>query len=170
MFARRICAKCFCVCLRCKPHLFWHQNFIKRHQKASSSKHKAYFFVTAALETKPKAKIIIIIIMSVKFLQDVSLLPAKLFINMYTALSLPFYALYQAPWRRLKASRAIRTRSYIDPANGHRVWMRDGPPMRSFHMKYATYVEALQHLDRSRQSIGVRDVINEVAALDEHGK
>ena len=107
--------------------------------------------------------------MSKFILMNVTLFHAKLFVNTYTALTLPFYALYQKPWRKIKLSKLVRTTMTIDN-NGHPVWIRKGPPMQSPYMKYNTFVEAFSKMDRLRRSIGVRDVIEEQVNYDEEGK
>ncbi|KAI7687029.1 hypothetical protein SSS_00449 [Sarcoptes scabiei] len=100
-----------------------------------------------------------------KILMNITLFHTKLIVNTYTALSLPFYAIYQKPWRKIKLSNIKRTESFkqIDRV----VWLRKGPPGHSPTLKCRTYLEALSMLDPSKQSIGIRDVLDEKIEYDE---
>ncbi|KAF7491638.1 Long-chain-fatty-acid--CoA ligase 4 [Sarcoptes scabiei] len=102
-----------------------------------------------------------------KILMNITLFHTKLIVNTYTALSLPFYAIYQKPWRKIKLSNIKRTESFkqIDRV----VWLRKGPPGHSPTLKCRTYLEALSMLDPSKQSIGIRDVLDEKIEYDEDG-
>lgn len=104
-----------------------------------------------------------------KILMNVTMFHTKIFVNTYTALTLPFYTLYQRPWRTLARSKIARAQVTFD-SKGFPVWTRKGPPMVSPYMKYDTYVEALKNMDRSRRSVGIRDVLEELVNLDEEGK
>ena len=99
---------------------------------------------------------------------NVTLFHAKLFVNTYTALTLPFYTIYQKPWRQLKLSKLVRAQVTYDK-DGHPIWTRNGPPMQSPYMRYDTYVEALRNMDRARRCVGYRDVIEEQVNFDEEG-
>ena len=62
----------------------------------------------------------------------------------------------------------VRTRMITEP-DGSLIWTRKGPPMRRTNLKHSTYVESLNSLDRSREAIGFREVIDERVNLDEEG-
>ena len=99
---------------------------------------------------------------------NVTLFHTKLFVNTYTALTLPFYTIYQRPWQKLKLSKLCRVNKTIDK-NGKTIWTRKGPPGKSPQMACRTFVEALDIMDRSQVSIGTRDVFEERIDLDENG-
>lgn len=103
-----------------------------------------------------------------KILMNVTLFHTKIFVNTYTALTLPFYALAQRPWQTLARSKLVRAQVAFDD-KGCPVWTRKGPPMASPYMKYDTYVEALKNMDRTRRSVGIRDTLEELVNLDDEG-
>lgn len=103
-----------------------------------------------------------------KILMNITLFHTKLIVNTYTALSLPFYAIYQKPWQRLKISNQIYSQM-ISKTSDSVVWTRNGPPGTKPITQCSTYLEAFKFMDRSRPSIGVREILDEKISFDEEG-
>lgn len=104
---------------------------------------------------------------------NVTLFHTKVLVNMYTVVTLPVYALYQRPWARLRAAK----QSHVQPlptGNADELgWIRKGPPpdfKKSPTLTCGSYLEALSMLDRSKPSIGFRDVIEERIDYDMNGE
>lgn len=101
---------------------------------------------------------------------NITLFHTKLVVNTYTALSLPFYAAAQKPWRRLKLSKVVHTQKYLDPKTNTYIWKRKGPPGSSPVLNYETYIEAMAKLDPNKECIGFRNVLEEQINFDEDGR
>lgn len=103
-------------------------------------------------------------------LVNLALLPTKAVVNTYTALTLPFYTIYQRPWRKLRLSKSFGVKTYQDQ-HGRTVYHRPAPPnlCHPFY-NYSTYNEVLRTLDPGRVALGVREVLSEKLQVDEHGK
>lgn len=104
-----------------------------------------------------------------KILMNVTLFHTKIIVNSYTALTLPFYAAYQKPWRQLKLSNLMRAQKMLDKS-GETIWVRKGPTFKNPNLACSTYLEAFSNIDRSRQSVGIRNVLEEKVDYDENGK
>ncbi|OTF72086.1 hypothetical protein BLA29_008177, partial [Euroglyphus maynei] len=103
-----------------------------------------------------------------KILMNITLFHTKLVVNTYTALTLPFYTIYQRPWQRLKLSNKIEAQMISKTSNSV-VWTRKGPPGNKPVLKCSTYLEAFNFMERSRPSIGVREIFDEKISFDEEG-
>lgn len=107
--------------------------------------------------------------MSQQLLYQLMALPAKAIVNTYTWTTLPFYAVAQRPWAKLRlTAKRIGVISTIDTKTGRRVYSRPTfPGIDHPHLKFHTINDIFPILDRSREVLGVRDVISEHVALDE---
>ena len=104
-----------------------------------------------------------------KLLVNLALLQTKAIVNAYTWSTLPFYTLVQRPWRRLKLSKNFNVKIEKDSL-GRTVYSRTASANFDHpHMKYDSYNELVDTLDRSRKVLGVRDVLSEVTQLDADG-
>ena len=98
------------------------------------------------------------------------MLPTKALVNTYTWTTLPAYALAQRPWLRLRRSKSFGVKTHID-RHGRTVYSRPSPPnLKHPYYKYSTFPEILPLLDRNREAVGIRDVLDEQLALDANGK
>lgn len=105
-----------------------------------------------------------------KLLINFALLNAKAIVNTYTVVTLPFYTLYQRPWRTLRLAKNFGVQTRIDN-NGRTVYSRPAPAgLEHPYYQLETMVDVFPILDRSRKVIGLRDVIQETLELDENGK
>lgn len=106
-----------------------------------------------------------------KLLVNLALLPAKAFITGYTWSTLPLYAIVQKPWNRLKLSKSFGISLTLDDQN-RLVYSRPYNGQSTSKQVYEcnSFAEAVANLDRTREVIGIRDVISEQLALDEQGK
>ena len=105
-----------------------------------------------------------------KILMNVTLFHTKLIVNSYTALTLPFYALYQKPWQKVKLSKLMRVKKLIDKNDKFPIWVKKEVAIKSPYMKHETYVKAMNYMNRDVQSVGIRDVIEEKVHHDEEGE
>ena len=106
-----------------------------------------------------------------KLLINFALINTKALVNAYTWTTLPFYALAQRPWRRLRLSKSFGIIATKDDQTGRIIYAR--PRQNHFshypHYKYSTFPEAFDQLNPDRKVIGFRDVISESLATDESG-
>ena len=105
-----------------------------------------------------------------KILMNVTLFHTKLIVNTYTALTLPFYAIYQRPWQKIKLSKLMRVQKLIDKNDNFPIWVKKHVDIKSPYMKHETYVKSMNYMNRDIKSIGIRDVIEEKVHHDEEGK
>lgn len=105
-----------------------------------------------------------------KLLVNLALLQTKALVNAYTWSTLPFYALAQRPWQRLKLSRATGVKMTIDQKTGRTIYSRPSPvELEHPYLNCHSFNEIVPFLDRNRKIVGVREVLNEVIQLDEKG-
>ena len=106
--------------------------------------------------------------MSRQLLFQLLALPAKAAIHAYGCITLPFYALAQKPWTKLRLSKSFGVVSTVDPKTGRRIYSRPTPPgIDHPYLKYKVFNDIVPTLNRNREVIGIRDVISEVPAVDE---
>ncbi|OTF80109.1 long-chain acyl-CoA synthetase-like protein, partial [Euroglyphus maynei] len=97
-------------------------------------------------------------------------LNAKLLVNTYTAITLPFYTIYQRPWQKLRASKLFQIQMYKDK-HGRTVYYRNGPTEFDHpFIHHQTVTHLLKTLNRDRIAVGARDVISEKLQYGENGK
>lgn len=97
-------------------------------------------------------------------------LNTKFLINSYTAITLPFYTIYQKPWQKLRTSKLFQIQMYKDK-HGRTIYYRNGPTKFEHpFIHHRTVTDLLKTLDRDRIAVGVRDVINEKLQYDQNGK
>lgn len=104
---------------------------------------------------------------------NVTLFHTKVLVNMYTAITLPVYTLYQRPWARLRLAEQPHVESLPTGNSEELGWIRKGPKpdiKKAPTLACSTYLEALPMLDRSKPSIGYRDVIEERIDYDFNGE
>lgn len=105
-----------------------------------------------------------------KLLVNLVLYNTKALVNAYTWFTLPFYAAAQRPWTRLRRAKTLGVLTTKDE-KGRTVYTRPSPPhLNHPYYKYRTISEIIPLLDRNREVIGIRDVIEEQTTLDEVGK
>lgn len=105
-----------------------------------------------------------------KLLVNLVLYNTKALVNAYTWSTLPFYAAAQRPWTRLRRAKTLGVLTTKDE-KGRTVYTRPSPPhLNHPYYKYRTISEIIPLLDRNREVIGIRDVIEEQTTLDEVGK
>lgn len=98
------------------------------------------------------------------------MLQTKTMVNAYTWTTLPLYTIIQRPWQRLNRSKSFNVKSYVDK-QGRTIYYRPTPAdITHKYLKYTTFAEIVNTLDRNREVVGQRDVIKEHVALDENGK
>lgn len=103
-----------------------------------------------------------------KILTNLTLFHTKLIVNTYTAITLPFYAIYQKPWQRLKLADMVLTKSL--KKSDRIIWSRKFPAEKKLPcFQCSTYIEAFEKMDRNRLSIGIRDILDEKIELDDEG-
>ena len=104
-----------------------------------------------------------------KLLVNFALLNTKAIVNAYTWSTLPFYAIAQRPWTRLRLAKSLGVIKTKDK-QGRTVYSRPSPPTLNHPFyNYKTFPEIFPLIDRNREAIGIRDVISEKLALDENG-
>lgn len=103
------------------------------------------------------------------------LLNTRLVVGTYTALTLPFYTLYQRPWRVLREAKSKRA-TLERAKDGTYYWKRHGPPI--VHPLNYHEVTSFQQLfsemakleDTELPRLAYREVYNEQPVLDEAGQ
>lgn len=105
--------------------------------------------------------------MQSKFLVNLSLLPVKALINVYTWSTLPVYAALQRPWQRLKLSKSGGLVSTYNEKMGKTIYSRKCPVHfdHPYLSRYA-FNEIVPLLDRSWPILGERPVISEEVQTD----
>lgn len=104
-----------------------------------------------------------------KLLINFALLNARVIVNTYTAATLPFYYLYQRPWQKLRLAKSFGVKTTIDE-KGRVIYSGPEPPgLKHPYYKYQTVNDILLTLDRSREAVGIRDVVKETLELDANG-
>lgn len=98
---------------------------------------------------------------------NLTMFHTKLVVHTYTALTLPFYAMYQRPWQKVKQSDTVYATSTVH--EDRVTWRRNGPKGHFPTLKCSTYLEAFKLLDPSQKSVGYRNIINEKVEVDEEG-
>lgn len=94
----------------------------------------------------------------------------KIIITIYTALTLPFYFVYQKPWKKVQASTSFQIRQIKDKY-GRIIYSRKQAKRPDSHLfNYRTYSDALNHLSRDLIKVGRRDILNEELQYDENEK
>lgn len=106
-----------------------------------------------------------------KFLVNLTLLQAKALVNAYTWTTLPLYAAVQKPWRQVKIAKSTFNMRVMLDSQNRLVYSRPSrlPDDKAVY-KCRTFAEVLPTLDRTREVVGIRDVLSETAALDEKGR
>nr|XP_027203444.1 long-chain-fatty-acid--CoA ligase 4-like [Dermatophagoides pteronyssinus] len=100
----------------------------------------------------------------------IALLNTKLVVNAYTAVTLPFYTIYQRPWQKLRAMKSFAVRMEKDK-HGRIIYSRQAairPDHKYFHID--TYSKALTTLNRDEPKIGQREIISEELQYDQNGQ
>lgn len=98
----------------------------------------------------------------------------KAFVNLYTWTTLPFYSIYQQPWRRLALNKDFNVIKKVDSL-GRLIYSRPLQPnpgnvSHDKYYQYKTFPELFDVLDRSKPVVGIRDVLEEKVAKDSAGK
>mgnify|MGYP002714293205 FL=1 len=104
------------------------------------------------------------------FIVKIALWNTKFLVNTYTAITLPFYTVYQRPWQKLRANKSFNVRMEKDK-HGRIIYSREAAirtDHKYFHCK--TYNEALATLDRNKIKVGQRDIISEELQYDQNGQ
>lgn len=102
--------------------------------------------------------------------KQLALLPLIAIIQAYTWTTVPFYALTQRPWLRVRRSKYYGVQATTD-REGRTIYSRPCPAKFEHpHLKCNSFAEVIPLLDRNRKAVGVRAVLKEVPALDEDGK
>lgn len=103
------------------------------------------------------------------------LLNTRLVVGTYTALTLPFYTLYQRPWRVLREAKAKRA-TLEQAKDGTYYWKRHGPPIKhplnyEVLTSFQELFSAMSRLeDPELLRLGHREVYSEQPVLDESGQ
>ena len=108
-----------------------------------------------------------------KLLVNLALLNTKALVNAYTWSTLPFYAAIQRPWRKLKLSKTFGVTTEVQKNGSRIIYSRpkEADIGRHPYYRHSTFPEAFASLAGStKPAIGVREVIQETAAVDEAGK
>ncbi len=105
-----------------------------------------------------------------KFLVNLFMLNTKAVVNAWTFTTLPFYTIYQQPWKKLRLSKSFGVQAIKD-RQGRTVYSRPCP-VKVYHplMTYQTLNEVIPHLDPKRRAVGYREVLSEEPQLDERGQ
>ncbi|OTF71721.1 hypothetical protein BLA29_011134, partial [Euroglyphus maynei] len=100
----------------------------------------------------------------------IALLNTKLAVNAYTAITLPFYTIYQRPWQKVRAMKSFNVRMDKDK-HGRIIYSRQAairPDHKYLH--YDTYNKALASLNRNDLKVGQRELLSEELQYDQNGK
>src|SRR5882724_6354552 len=107
-----------------------------------------------------------------KLMVSLFMMKTRLIVNTYTVTTLPAYYIIQKPWMRLKDEKRLKTKKFVT-SNGELVYSRNEPPVSHPCLKYKSYPEMLQNLDKeydmNRPMIGLREVLDERTEMDENG-
>lgn len=98
----------------------------------------------------------------------VALLNFKAFVNAYTWATLPFYAMAQRPWLKLRQAKNLGVIKTVDK-QGRLVYSRPSKHLSHSFNNYHTIPEILPLIDRNREAVGIRDVISENVLHDNSG-
>lgn len=110
-----------------------------------------------------------------KILPKLLLLNTRLVVGAYTAVTLPFYAALQRPWRMIQESKRKRTVLEKSADGSYTFWRRHGPPVthpNGYHT-CDSFKEVLAVMrekeDHNRVRLSHREVLAEKIKLDDKG-
>lgn len=103
-----------------------------------------------------------------KLIGKLAFLELKGLVNVYTWSTLPFYALAQRPWTKLRLAKNLGVQSRRDKL-GRTIYTRPSHHLKHHFNQYKTFPEIFPLLDRSREVVGIRDILSEHKHLEEDG-
>lgn len=98
----------------------------------------------------------------------VALLNFKAIVNAYTWATLPFYAMAQRPWLKLRQAKNLGVIKTVDK-QGRLIYSRPSKHLNHPFNNYRTIPEIIPLIDRNREAVGIRDVISENVLRDNSG-
>lgn len=110
-----------------------------------------------------------------KILPKLILLNTRLILGTYTAFTLPFYTIFQRPWRVLSASKQQWATKEKSADGQYYYWKRLGPPVtlpNDYHLcntLQEVYLKMKKFEDLEKDKLGYRDVLSAKMKYDSNG-
>nr|XP_027196441.1 long-chain-fatty-acid--CoA ligase 4-like [Dermatophagoides pteronyssinus] len=111
-----------------------------------------------------------------KILPKLILLNTRLILGTYTAFTLPFYTIFQRPWRVLSASKQQWATKEKSADGQYYYWKRLGPPVtlpNDYHLcntLQEVYLKMKKFEDLEKDKLGYRDVLSAKMKYDSNGQ